>query len=449
MGNPSIIVFTRDLRVRDNPALVEAISSRRPLLALFVIDDFIVNSKNLSLNRLAFLIDSLRDLDSSLRKIGAKLVIRQGKWIKEVTSAAKEIKAEQIYISDDFSLFAKKRLVALRHSGELNGFKVFTHSGVSIVKPGLLSPADGREYKIFTPYYRRWLEAAWREPTEAPRAIQGLNLDDMSKKILDGFSLQECSPLIPKGGESEGVSNFNNWLSKENRNYQHAQNDLQSDGTSRISPYLHFGCLSPLEVALQALESNDDAFVRQLCWRDFFLQILNSRPEVSNNDYRDRNHLWNKSPETLNCWKEGKTGFPLVDAGMRQLKVEGFMHNRARMVVSSFLTKDLYLDWRLGAEHFMKYLVDGDIASNQLNWQWVAGTGTDSNPNRIFNPTRQSERFDPKGNYIRKWVPELKDLPPKEIHDPDLATREKNNYPKPIVDHSEAILIYKSKVSTK
>ena len=174
---------------------------------------------------------------------------------------------------------------------------------------------------------------------------------------------------------------------------------------------------------------------------------MHYRPDSSRKDYRDRKYEWNKDPEAFELWKEGKTGFPIVDAGMRQLLAEGFMHNRVRMIVASFLTKDLHLDWRIGAEHFMNYLVDGDIASNQLNWQWVAGTGTDSNPHRIFNPIRQSERFDTDGKYIRKWVPELKNILGNEIHDPDRKLRLEVSYPEAIVDHHEAIAIYKSKYS--
>ena len=250
-----------------------------------------------------------------------------------------------------------------------------------------------------------------------------------------------------KGGETEGVLRLNDWITKEISDYEKGRDDIEGDRTSRLSPYLHFGCLSSLEVALQALEFGGDAFVRQLCWRDFYLQILHYRPDSSRKDYRDRKYDWNKDSEAFRLWKEGKTGFPIVDAGMRQLLAEGFMHNRVRMIVASFLTKDLHLDWRIGAEHFMNYLIDGDVASNQLNWQWVAGTGTDSNPHRIFNPIRQSERFDADGKYIRKWVPELKNILGNEIHDPDRKLRLEVSYPEAIVDHHKAIAIYKSKYS--
>ena len=233
------------------------------------------------------------------------------------------------------------------------------------------------------------------------------------------------------------------WMDKDLKNYSSLRNDLATDRTSRLSPYLHLGCLSSLEVALLSRDSDDDSFVRQVCWRDFYLQVLSSHPEASFVDYRSRNFQWRSDATQYEAWKEGTTGYPIVDAAMRQLLHEGFMHNRTRMVVASFLTKDLHMDWRLGAKHFMEHLLDGDIASNQLNWQWVAGTGTDYNPHRVFNPIRQSERFDKDGEYIRRWVPELRQCSGKDIHDPGPLLREEIGYPQPIVDHGEAIKKYK------
>tara|TARA_B100001142_G_scaffold309307_1_gene341684 strand:+ start:9708 stop:11060 length:1353 start_codon:yes stop_codon:yes gene_type:complete len=447
VSKPVIIVFTRDLRIRDNPALVEAVATKRPLCALFVFDDAIIENKNLSSNRMGFLIDSLKDLEMSLNKFGLDLIFRRGNWVEEVTKLAKEINAEHIHMSADFSLVAKKRQEALSKAGDLNGFKVFQHQGVSVLEPGFVTPTDGSEYKIFTPYYRRWSTATWRKPLGVPESIKSIPIEKNGIEIFEELKRKNFSPDLLKGGESEGIVRLKDWMAKELNDYEKGRDDIGADRTSRLSPYLHLGCISPLEVALQALKLGGDAFVRQLCWRDFYLQILDQRPDVSHNDYRDRKYKWNQDFEALNLWKEGQTGFPIVDAGMRQLLSEGFMHNRVRMVVASFLTKDLHIDWRHGAGHFMNYLVDGDIASNQLNWQWVAGTGTDSNPNRIFNPTRQSEKFDKDGNYIRRWVLELKDVDSKEIHEPNSEIRLEKKYPKPIVDHHEAISIYKSKYS--
>ncbi len=447
MIRPVIMVFTRDLRVRDNPALVEAVATKRPLCGLFVFDDLIIKNNNLNSNRMGFLIDSLKDLELSLKKFGVDLIFRRGNWVEETTKLAKEINAEEIHMSADFSLIAKKRQEALSKSGDLNGFKIFQHQGVSVLEPGFVTPTDGSEYKIFTPYYRRWIKASWRKPLEVPDSIKSISIEKDGFQIFEELKRKNFSPDLLKGGESEGIVRLNEWMAKELNSYEKGRDDIGADRTSRLSPYLHLGCISPLEVALQALKLGGDAFVRQLCWRDFYLQILDQRPDVSRNDYRDRKYTWNQDLDSLTLWKKGQTGFPIVDAGMRQLLSEGFMHGRVRMVVASFLTKDLHIDWREGSQHFMKYLVDGDIASNQLNWQWVAGTGTDSNPHRIFNPTRQSEKFDEDGNYIRRWVPELKDVDSKEIHEPSSEIRLEKKYPKPIVDHHEAIAIYKSKYS--
>ena len=217
----------------------------------------------------------------------------------------------------------------------------------------------------------------------------------------------------------------------------------------RGSPrYLHFGCLSPTEVAT-VLRGRAGAtpFLRQLCWRDFFHQVLAARPEVAHHDYRSRGDLWNTDPTALVAWQEGRTGYPMVDAAMRQLPREGFMHNRARMVVASFLTKDLHIDWRHGASHFMRRLVDGDVANNQLNWQWTAGTGTDSNPNRIFNPVVQGRRFDPSGDYIRRYLPELETSMLMRFIGRTPRSRERIGYPAPLVDHHEAIAAYRVGIS--
>ena len=224
--------------------------------------------------------------------------------------------------------------------------------------------------------------------------------------------------------------------------YDHSHDDLAADATSRLSPYLHFGCLSPLEVAERASAVAVGAsFVRQLAWRDFYHQLLDARPETSHDDMRARGDRWRKDEEGLAAWKEGRTGYPIVDAGMRQLLREGFIHNRARLITASFLTKDLYVDWREGAGHYLDWLVDGDVANNSGNWQWVAGTGADTRPNRVFNPIRQAKRFDPRGEYVRRYVPELAGIGDATVHEPwklEAAERAGLDYPEPIVDHAEA-----------
>ncbi len=251
--------------------------------------------------------------------------------------------------------------------------------------------------------------------------------------------------MIP-GGAAAAHERLDAWVESHLRAYADRHDDLPGDATSRLSPYLHLGCVSPLHVARAAgHHPGAEAFLRQLCWRDFYHQILAARPDAAWSDYQSRGDAWRDDADGLRAWQDGRTGFPVVDAGMRQLRQEGFVHNRARMVVASFLTKDLYVDWRLGARHFLDHLLDGDLANNNLNWQWVAGTGTDTNPHRIFNPTVQGTRFDPDGDYVRRYVPELRAVHGGAVHDPEPKVRRAYDYPDPIVDHREAIAEYKAR----
>jgi len=259
---------------------------------------------------------------------------------------------------------------------------------------------------------------------------------------LDSLLHGELSPERVPGGETAGRKAIRAFLRDGLAGYADHHDDLAGDETSGLSPYLRFGCISPLEL-LGAARSRrgGGAFARQLCWRDFHHQVLAAFPALPYRDYRPRGDRWSRSRRAFEAWREGRTGYPIVDAAMRQLRLEGRMHNRARMIVASFLTKDLYLDWRWGAGHFWDLLSDGEIANNAGNWQWVAGTGNDTRPNRVFNPIRQAYRFDPNGEYVRRYLPELEAIGGRVVHEPwrlDLAQRRQLEYPRPIVDHDEA-----------
>ncbi len=317
-----------------------------------------------------------------------------------------------------------------------------------MLAPGAVTPQGGGEFKVFTPYFRRWGAASWRRVLAAPTRI--VNAGDGGSRA----TVAEVTPPIvglparglARGGETAGLARLKAWTADHLHEYGERHDDLAGAATSQISPYLHFGCLSPLEVAVQLRDRDGGGpFVRQLCWRDFYHQVLAARPDASTADYRPRGDRWIDDADAFTAWTQGLTGYPAVDAGMRQLLQEGFMHNRARMVVASFLTKDLYLDWRAGAAYFMEHLVDADVANNQLNWQWTAGTGSDSNPHRIFNPTTQGYRFDPSGDYVRRYVPELAALPGKTVHEPDAVARQACGYPERFVDHHEAIAAYRAR----
>ena len=414
----AVVLFTRDLRVHDNPALAAAAEEAERVLPLFVLDETILGCFGAS-NRLAFLGEVLRDLSDSL----GGLALRRGETVAETVRLAQQVEAGAVYFAEDASSFARRRERRLREQLDVRVFP-----SLSVVDPGEVLTSSGGHYRVFTPYWRAWREAGRRPVLQPPRA-----------RLPDGVDLGRLpdlgagdSPARLRGGETEGRSRLSRFLDGPLQAYEERADDLAAGATSRLSPYLHFGCLSPLEVAERAAAS--EAFVRQLCWRDFFLQFLAAHPKAPREDYRERRAGWRDDPDALQAWKEGRTGYPIVDAGMRQLAAEGWMPNRARLIVGSFLTKTLRLDWREGAAHFFDLLVDGDLASNVGNWQWVAGTGVDPRPNRILNPIRQARRFDPDGEYVRRHVPELAEVDGGAVHEPWRLERRPGDYPERIVD---------------
>jgi deoxyribodipyrimidine photo-lyase len=269
-----------------------------------------------------------------------------------------------------------------------------------------------------------------------------------SEAVPSRRGLSGLSPGLATGGEAGGRERLTAWLRSGIAAYEDGHDDLFGDATSRLSPHLHFGTLSPVELVHRARAAGGpgaEAFVRQVAWRDFHRQVLAARPDAAAADYRTKRDRWRTERtafEDIEAWREGRTGYPVVDAAMRQLRHEGWMHNRGRLLTASFLTKTLYVDWRIGARHFLDLLVDGDMANNQLNWQWMAGTGTDSRPNRVLNPVTQAKRYDPDGAYVRRWVPELAEVAGPAVHEPwklpgqDRATLA---YPDPLVDLSEGL----------
>ncbi|MBN6037949.1 deoxyribodipyrimidine photo-lyase [Amycolatopsis sp. 195334CR] len=419
----AIALFTRDLRVHDNPVLTAAAKADR-VIPLFVLDERITGTPN----RAAFLAACLRDLDAGLKELGARLVNRRGNLVDEVCA----FDADEVHVAADVSAFAHRREDALR---EALGDRLVVHDAVTtVLAPGAVTPTGGKDhFAVFTPYFRRWSEADRRSVLEPPRLTPArvrLGKVPSAKDICAG----KTAPGLPDGGERAGRELVDDWFGGQVDEYTRLQDDMAAGGTSRLSPHLHFGSVSANELVHRAGRSaGAEAFVRQLAWRDFHHQVLAARPASSHTDYRSHGDRWRKSTKDLDAWREGRTGVPIVDAGMRQLLREGWMHNRARLIVGSFLTKTLYVDWREGARHFLAHLVDADVANNQLNWQWVAGTGTDTRPNRVLNPILQGKRYDPRGDYVREYVPELSGIEGPAVHEPWKHSGAED-YPSPIVD---------------
>ncbi|NEE01927.1 cryptochrome/photolyase family protein [Phytoactinopolyspora halotolerans] len=434
MTTTTVAVFTRDLRVHDNPMLAAAARADH-VVPLFVRDRRVENG-TFAAGRARFLDQCLTDLDAGLRELGGRLVVRSGDPVEEICRLAAEVDAERVHLSRDVSAYAGSRERSL--VAALGRRVLHVHDDVhTVVPPGRILPQGNDHFAVFTPYHRRWIATRWRDPVPAPRHLS----------LPPGAGRTDTNPDGPtadveRRGETAGVARTRSWLDTGIDAYEQRHDDLAADGTSRLSPYLHLGCVSPLLLARRAAAAGTDgaaAFARQLAWRDFHHQVLAARPDTAHADYRPRADRWNDDADGLDAWREGQTGIPIVDAGMRQLRAEGWMHNRARLITGSFLTKTLYIDWRAGARHFFTWLLDGDIANNCLNWQWVAGTGTDTRPNRVLNPIRQAQRYDPDGAYVRRYVPELAHLSTADVHQPwRLPERERRGYPAPIVDLAEA-----------
>lgn len=419
----AVVLFTRDLRVVDQPALVAAAAESSHVQPLFVLDPAQLRAS--SPNRTAFLLEALADLDRSLSHLGAPLAVRFGDAVVETVCLARELRATSVHLSGDVSRLARRREERLQRDLSHERIGLHLHPGVTVVPPGDLAPAGGDHYRVFTAFWRRWsvqpLRARLAPPDvlTAPRAVRRGRLPGLGE-IQPGLR----SPSCPGGGETAGRRRLASWLASGADAYDAGRDDLAADVTSRLGAYLHFGCLSPLEIAERLVESGVAGEMRrQLCWRDFFHQLLAARPELDREDMHPGRREWSDRPDALAAWREGRTGYPLVDAGMRQLQEEGFMHNRARLVTASFLTRTLGVDWREGARQFAALLADADVASNAGNWQWVAGTGANPRPGRVLNPTRQARRFDPGGDYVRRFVPELAGVAGARVHEPWLLGR--------------------------
>jgi deoxyribodipyrimidine photo-lyase len=429
---PSILWLRRDLRFEDHPALVKA-ANQGPVLALFVLDPALMRPAGPP--RLAFLLRTLGSLDRRLRSLGGSLTVMSGHPEKVVPEIATRVEAAEVHISADFGPYGSAR--DRRVAKALGAVPLVATGSPYAVSPPRLLTAAGRPYKVFTPFFRAWREQGWPDPAASdPRFVDWITSPG---EALPGEPTLPSDMELPLAGEEAAQNAWWSFRHEKLADYAGRRDRPDLHATSRLSAYLHFGVLHP-RTLLAALGPDDERFTRELAWREFYASVLRSWPQSAhaNFDARMSGLRVEEGPEAealFEAWCHGRTGYPIIDAGMRQLESEAWMHNRVRMLVASFLVKDLHLDWRWGARHFMRHLVDGDLASNQHGWQWAAGTGTDASPYfRIFNPVTQSKRFDPEGDYIRRWIPELREVPEQYVHEP-WRSPNRHGYVAPIVDH--------------
>ncbi len=433
---PSVLWFRRDLRLTDLPALPAAAEGDGEVLACFVLDPRLVASSGP--RRLQFLGDSLRDLQDQL---DGRLLVVRGAAETRIPLIAKRIGADAVHISADFSPYGRRR--DERVAEALGAVELVATGSPYLVSPGRVVKDDGSPYKVFTPFFRRWREHGWRAPaTSSVTSATWLDPADLSHRSLRPAQIPDPgADMDVTAGETAALAQWKRFVEHELESYDEDRNRPDLAGTSRMSGPLKFGTIHPRTMAadLHMRCTGDAAYLRELAFRDFYADVLNHWPRSAwwnwNSDFDAiETDSGADADELFGAWKRGETGFPIVDAGMRQLAQTGFMHNRVRMIAASFLVKDLHLPWQWGARWFLEQLVDGDMANNQHGWQWCAGSGTDAAPYfRVFNPTTQGQKFDPAGDYVRRWIPEL-----AEADDPHLKKGPRPaGYPGPIVDHGQ------------
>jgi deoxyribodipyrimidine photo-lyase len=452
----AIMWFRRDLRVHDLPALAEAAASGK-VVPCFIFDDrLLTGGRFVSATRVSFMLGCLADLRDSLRERGSDLILRRGQPESALPELAAETGAKRVHWTADVSPWSLWRDRLVKEALGAADIAFTCHPGAYIVDdPGPILSGKGTPYTVYSPFYRAWLEVERRELEDPPDMIQtpgGIDAGELPS--VEGLGLEreaKQSPFEP--GEAAGREAARCYLSGGLSGYAASRNS-PAGGSSRLSPYLRWGCVSALEleVKLGLREGKGPSvFRKELAWREFYASVLANFPEVTKVEFQERYRGtldWHSDVGLLEAWQQGKTGYPLVDAGMREMLSDGWMHNRVRMVVASFLTKDLHIDWREGEKWFMERLVDGDLASNNGGWQWVTSVGTDPAPyfQRMFNPMTQQERFDPEGKYVRRWVPELRNVPDRHLVRPWLMPEQDQDvsgcrigtdYPEPVIDHAE------------
>jgi len=439
--------FTSDLRLHDNAALAEAGHSG-PVVGVFVLNPALLARHARATRRIAFMYACLGALDAGLRALGSRLLVVEGAPAIELPRLAAALGARVLSHARNHEPAARAREARVARVLERAGMTVRAAEAALVQPPGAVTTGGGA-YQVYGAYVRAWEVLDVPPVAPAPRDwVPATALAGIGRAVPEPTAGIELAPA----GEDAARARLDAFLRDGIRRYPETRDLPGLDATSRLSPHLRWGAISGAETVRRArsalsrdptLREGVRVWTREVAWRDFYAQLLAAHPRLAREPMRPLRVRWRHDDRGFRCWQEGRTGVPMVDAGMRELRATGFMHNRPRMIVASFLTRHLLLDWRLGEAHFMAELLDGQLSQNNGNWQWVAGTGADAQPfHRIFSPLRQGERFDPDGTYVKRWVPELAKVPAKVIHHPwTLPAMERRmrcpEYPPPVVDLDE------------
>lgn len=430
---PSILWFRRDLRLADHEALTAA-AAGGAVVPLFVLDPTFLERSGAP--RLAFLFRSLRALNASM---GGALVVRRGKPAEVIAALAAEVDANTVWATADYAPYGRARDAEVAAALQAAGVALRFAGSNYAVPPGSVAKADGSPYAVFTPFSKVWRQIGWSAPLPVPK-VAWRGAPELGREPIPADP--PTSAELPEAGEAAAWRQWERFAASALAEYKERRNEPGIEGTSKLSPYLRFGAVHPRSLLAELNDSPSHAhYASELCWREFYADVLFHQPRTAWENLQPKMKAMvvdtdAAARERFEVWCRGETGYPIVDAGMRELLVTGWMHNRVRMIAASFLVKDLHLPWQWGARHFMRHLVDGDLASNNHGWQWTAGTGTDAAPYfRIFNPVAQGEKFDPSGDYVRRFIPELADVSADSIHQP-WTLGVLNPYVAPMVDHA-------------
>ena len=461
----------RDLRISDNLGLAAACDRTPKVVGLFCLDPGILEAGDVAPGRVTYMIGCLQELQHRYRELGSDLLILQGTPSEQIPQLAAALGAAAVYWNRDVEPYSRQRDQAVADALKAKGIEMRTTFWDQLLQaPGEVRTNAGDPYTVYTPFWRNWRGQPKAEPVAAPRKLQGLSSEERAQEAVGtiplptaadlGFSWQGTLPIEP--GEWAAQNQLDYFCNEDRAivQYDEQRNLPFVDGTSRLSAALKFGAIGIRTVWAAAAaaygrcrsdESRDNitAWQQELAWREFYQHVMYFFPQLAEGPYRAqyKNFPWDNNPEHFQAWCEGRTGYPIVDAAMRQLNEAGWMHNRCRMIVASFLTKDLIIDWRWGEKYFMQRLVDGDLSANNGGWQWSASSGMDPKPLRIFNPASQSQKFDPEAEYIRLWVPEIRHLDTGPLVTGKISPdeRDRSGYPLPIVDHKQQQARFKDK----